>query len=235
MHSDFTTLACAPESVLDDDQLALLPEDSAPAPWSLRASTLIWTGHPDARAKAAIAEIVPSEISRDAVPVRTVGAFIHYLDTPVGSYSEIIGLVVYRRGASLFGHVPFIAVDSPVSVVGGRTNWALPKTLATFEGKPADRVPMSVTGRGWRVEATARAARLPIPTVSPGLLPMVQLGPDGALWTARPSGYGLIRPARIDVRVDSNRTDVSLKDWFPTGARRGILGAQMRSSFSAPG
>ena len=232
---DDLRLPGAPESVLSDEQLAALPTNEAPAPWRLRASALVWTGRPDARVRATLAEIVPAQVSVGATPVATVGALINYLWTPVGRYSEIIGMVVYRRGASLFTHVPFIAVDSATSVVGGRANWALPKVLATFEGRPADQVPMTAEGPSWRVTAPARASRLPLPMFAPMLVPMVQLAADGLRWSARPAGYGLVRPARVEVGVTGKAAgEPSLASWFPAGSRTGVLGAQLSASLGAP-
>ena len=63
-----------------------------------------------------------------------MGAFVHYLDTPVGPYAEVLAspAVLLRGGLLAAAHIPFIAVDSEASVRGGRENWALPKTLARF-------------------------------------------------------------------------------------------------------
>jgi hypothetical protein len=235
MLGDDLRLPGAPESLLSDEQLAALPTNAAPAPWRLRASALVWTGRPDGPARAALAEIVPGEISVGATPIATVGALINYLWTPVGRYSEIIGMVVYRRGGSLFTHVPFIAVDSATSVVGGRANWALPKVLATFEGRPVDRVPMTAEGPSWRVTATPRASRVPLPMFAPKLVPMVQLTASGSRCSARPVGYGLVRPARVEVRVaGETAAEPSLASWFPAGSRTGVLGAQLSASLGAP-
>jgi hypothetical protein len=235
MRGDDLRLPGAPESMLSDEQLAALPANAAPAPWRLRASMLVWTGRPDARVRAALAEIVPARVSVGATPFATVGALLNYLWTPVGQYSEIIGMVVYRRGVSLFTHVPFIAVDCATSVVGGRANWALPKVLATFEGRPADRAPMTAEGPGWRVTATARASRLPLPMFAPKLVPMVQLTADGVRWAARPVGYGLVRPARVEVEVAGKAAaEPALASWFPAGTRTGMLGAQLSASLGAP-
>jgi hypothetical protein len=235
MRGEDLRLPGAPESLLSDEQLAALPASVAPAPWRLRASALVWTGRPDGRARATLAEIVPDEVSAGATPVATAGVLINYLWTPVGRYSEIIGMVVYRRGTSLFTHVPFIAVDSATSVVGGRANWALPKVLATFEGRPADRVPVTAEGPSWRVTATARASRLPLPIFVPKLVPMVQLAASGLRWSARPVGYGLVRPARVEVRVTGKAAaESSLANWFPAGSRTGVLGAQLSASLGAP-
>jgi Acetoacetate decarboxylase (ADC) len=190
-------------------------------PWRVSSHALIWAARADKRARRAIQALVPEEVSAGATPIATLGALIRYLDTPVGPYSEIIGAIIYRRGGTVFSHIPFIAVDSPASVVAGRTNWALPKTLASFEGQPAQGIPMIATGGDWRVEATPTAGRLALPLLVPRLLAMVQLGPHRTVYSVRPSSYGLVRPARADVRVGAGPT---LSDWFPTGSCPGVLG-----------
>lgn len=220
MNSDFADLPGAPETMLRSEDLAALPATAPPAPWRVTAAALLWTDRPDARARAAIDAVVPMEASAGATPIATVGALIRYLRTPVGRYREVIGAVVYRRGATVFTHIPFIAVDSLASVVGGRTNWALPKTLASFDGQPAHGISMAATGVDWRVEATPTAHRLMVPMLIPKLLALVQLGPHRTLWSVRPSCYGVARLARIDVRVTAAPT---LRDWFPSGTRRGTL------------
>jgi hypothetical protein len=105
-------------------------------------------------------------------------------------------------------------------VVGGRTNWALPKTLAGFDGQPAHDTSMAATGSDWRIEATPTSHRLMVPMLIPKLLTLVQLGPHRTVWSVRPSGYAVTRLARIDVRVTAAPT---LQDWFPSGIRRGTL------------
>jgi Acetoacetate decarboxylase (ADC) len=214
MNSDFVRLSGTPETALRREDLATLPASAPAAPWRVRARALFWTDRPDDRARSAIEAVVPEEVSAGAMPIATLGALIRYLDTPVGPYSEIIGAVVYRRGGTVFSHIPFIAVDSPASVVAGRTNWALPKTLASFEGQPANRIPMIATGGDWRVEANPTAGRLALPLLVPRLLAMVQLGPHCTVYSVRPSSYGMARPARADVRVTAQPT---LRDWFPAG------------------
>jgi hypothetical protein len=220
VNSDFADLPGAPETMLRREDLAALPATAPPAPWRVTATALLWTDRPDARVRAAIDAVVPTEVSAGATPIATVGALIRYLRTPVGRYREVIGAVVYRRGATVFTHIPFIAVDSLASVVGGRTNWALPKTLASFDGQPAHGISMAATGVDWRVEATPTAHRLMVPMLIPKLLGLVQLGPHRTLWSVRPTCYGVTRLARIDVRVTAAPT---LRDWFPSGTRRGTL------------
>ena len=41
-------------------------------------------------------------------------------------------MVASADGRRSWGNVAFMAVDSETSLVGGRTNWAMPKTLAQF-------------------------------------------------------------------------------------------------------
>ena len=231
MNSDFADLPGTPQTALRPEDLATLPATAPPPPWRITAAALLWTDRPDVRARAAIDAVVPREVSAGATPIATVGALIRYLRTPVGRYREVIGAVVYRRGATVFTHIPFIAVDSAASVVGGRTNWALPKTLASFEGQPAHGVSMAATGNDWCVEATPMSYRLMVPMLVPKLLAVVQLGPHRSLWSVRPSCYGVTRLARIDVRMTAAPT---LRDWFPSGIRRGVLSPQLTMFLSRP-
>jgi len=221
VNSDFVRLPGPPETALRREDLANLPASAPAAPWRVTARALFWTDRPDARARCAIEAVVPEEISADATPIATMGALIRYLETPVGRYSEIMGVVFYRRRGTVFTHIPFIAVDSPASVVGGRTNWALPKTLASFDGQPAHHTPMIASGGDWRVEATPTTRRLAVPLLLPKLLTLVQLSPHRTVWSVRPSGYGMVWPARADVRVTAQPT---LRDWFPSGIRPSAVG-----------
>ena len=221
MDSDFVRLPGTPETTLRREDLATLPASAPGPPWRVSAHALIWAARVDERARGAIQALVPQEISAHATPIATLGALIRYLDTPVGRYSEIIGAVVYRRGGTVFSHIPFIAVDSPASVVAGRTNWALPKTFASFENQPAPGIPMIATGGDWRVEAIPTAARFAVPLLVPRLLALVQLGPHRTVYSVRPGSYGMMRLGRADVRV---RASPTLDDWFPSGLRPSALG-----------
>jgi hypothetical protein len=162
------------------------------------------------------------------------GALISYTDTPVGPYHEVIGLVTGRRGLRTVVHVPFIAVDSLASVVGGRANWALPKTLAIFTGEPRDGSAMRVTGdpadgSTWSIAATPARFGPWLPFAAPALASVVQVGPDGDLWRSFSTAHGRIRPARVDVDVDA----ASFAEWFPSGRCWG-LAATFTGNFRAP-
>ena len=75
----------------------------------------------------------------------TVGGFVRYTDTPVGAYDEVLGMIGSRTGLRPWGNVAFMSVNSESSLVGGRTNWAMPKTLARFDGELANGGPSPAT------------------------------------------------------------------------------------------
>jgi hypothetical protein len=122
-----------PETVLSDALLDELPDTVAAAPWHGKARGLFWWKRLDAAGREAAASALPPELGTDLRITAAAGALISYLETPVGQYREIIGMLIARRGARLIVHVPFIAVDSRASIVGGRANWALPKTLVSSD------------------------------------------------------------------------------------------------------
>ncbi len=127
---------------------AALP--AAPPPWATRLQGILWFHRATA---AALAQLPPALRSRRRLPL-TIGAFVRYLETPVGPYSEVLASpVVLLRAGLPTGHVPFIAVDSRASVQSGRANWALPKTRARFGWEHADAV--RGAGEGWELSALA--------------------------------------------------------------------------------
>ena len=137
--------------------------------------------------------MLPDALGAELTPVFVMGALISYDRTPVGPYHEVIGIVSARRGRRVVTHVPFIAVDSAASVVGGRANWALPKTLVEFEGEPENDSTMSVHGAGWRIEARPRAIGPRLPFASPPIAALAQVAGDDTVWRLRGSGYGSVR------------------------------------------
>jgi hypothetical protein len=130
-----------------------------PAPWHSRVDALLWFHAAAPAARAAL----PAPLQSRAGPPITIGGLISYRDGPVGPYGELFGAPVMLRGAGLLSHVAFMAVDSEASVAGGRTNWALPKILAEFDGDPGRPGVVTACGEDWelRVAAAARARRLP--------------------------------------------------------------------------
>lgn len=230
MNPELARLPGSPESELTEEMLAQLPETAPLAPWPLAASVLSWAARPDASAVAAVRAVLPSPL-RDAKPLLTAGMLISYAETPVGRYDEIIGAVLLRQGRAVFAHVPFIAVSSSASVVGGRANWSLPKTLARFDGHPASGRTMTATGVGWEVCATARTRGPALPFVLPPLLRLVQVDPAGRRWAAPVRANGWFHAARVTVKVSSTG---DLGSWLPQGPQAGLVTPKATCTLPAP-
>ena len=201
MNTELTDIAGTAETRLTPEVLAQLPEHPASAPWHGSARMLVWWSRLDPARASTVAELLPAPL-RAARPLATIGALVSYQDTPVGPYDEVIAGVLLRQGSGVFAHVPFIAVDSPASVVSGRANWALPKTLASFDGRPASGATMTAAAGDWKVTATTHTRGPALPVVLPPLGRLVQVGPQGALWSVR---AGIVRGraqlARVTVDV----------------------------------
>ena len=227
MRTEITGVPGVPETALSDAVLARLPENLAPAPWECRFSGLVWSGRGGKAARAAL----PTSL-RNSRALASVGGFVRYEDTPVGPYDEVFGLVASRDGLKQWGSVTFMAVDSEASVVGGRANWAMPKTFAGFEGEIARKQTIAGWCDGpvrWRVEATPVAVgpRLPMRTSSITR----QEFPDGIARDSQMTGRGTIRPALVRVEVES---DGPLASWLRPGLHAGALVESGTFSLSKP-
>lgn len=203
---DMIDLRGVPQTTLADDVAAGLPAEAPAAPWHTAMRAVVW-------------QTLPSRAAREAagpVPGRAalvLGGMISYDETPVGPYDEIVGVVGMLSGQAT---VPFIAVDSPASVVGGRTNWALPKTLARFTGTPSTG--MTATGEGWSVRVTVHALGLAIPFRTKGRL--LQPWPGGEVRHTRVRMSGKARPALVRVHVTAEPT---LSGWLRGGWHLGAV------------
>jgi len=224
-----TTLAglpCAPESRLAEAVLARLPATTPAPPWPTRVEAVLWWH----RAGPAALTVLPAPLrARVRLPL-VVGAFVRYLDSPVGPYDELIGAVLSRP---LHAHVPFICVDSVPSVQAGRAHWALPKTLARFERGP-DR-PLVARGEGWRVEAGARPRGPRLPAL--GVLRTTQVDAAGQARSAVSTVRGRARlgPVVVQVGTDLAGEPGSIAGWLRSGRHRGaVLSAALRVGASTP-
>jgi Acetoacetate decarboxylase (ADC) len=146
-----TAAAGLPETQLPADLLARLPDSVAGAPWHTRCRVVTWLHAVDASALDAF----PAAIRPDGVAL-VAWALVRYSDTPVGPYDEIAATLL-PDGGDGYGHIPFIVVDSLPSIVGGRTNWLLPKALARF-GWSEDSLAVTVSGEApdypeWSISA----------------------------------------------------------------------------------
>jgi hypothetical protein len=206
------------ETHLPAQVLAALPPSVPAAPWRARATGVFWWRRLDHAGRDAARAALPDRLAGALQVTAAAGAVISYTETPVGPYHEVIGLITGRHGLRTIVHVPFIAVDSLASVVGGRANWALPKTLATFTGEPSDGGTISVRADPsdsgpWSISATPRRFGPSIPFAAPALATVLQVGPDGDLWRSFSTAHGRVRPTRVDVELDA----ASFAPWFPTG------------------
>jgi hypothetical protein len=219
------------ESRLEPTVASGLPDEAPAAPWDCAGAGIVWL----ARGGQAALEAAGPAVAKGRHPALMVGGVITYARTPVGGYSEVFAGVALRRGADLAVSIPFMAVDSPVSVVGGRQNWSLPKVLARFSGTPSarsasGRTTMTAEGDGWRVRVTARPSALRLPVRTTGLV--VQEWPDGVVRSARLTGRARCRPAVVSVEIDSRD---GLGRWLRTGRHLGAVLTDARFTLSAAG
>ncbi|HEU5269687.1 MAG TPA: acetoacetate decarboxylase family protein [Jatrophihabitans sp.] len=221
-------LGGAPESALDGPAAAGLPATAPAAPWTCRCDAIVWFARPPStrRLAAGAGGQLPGR------PLLVAGALISYADSPVGPYHEVLGLLAGfdRRGP--VATVPFIAVDSAASLVGGRQNWALPKAFAHFHGgsmAAAGGGPMTAAGAGWTVTATATAGGPAVPVRLAGRLR--QRWPDGGWRSAGLAGRARAHPALVRVTVASAGP---LAGWLRPGRHPGMLLRQAEFSLAAP-
>jgi hypothetical protein len=199
-----------PESALPVALAAQLPAATPAPPWDCRVEAVVWWH----RAAPPARDLVPAPLS-PGLPI-TIGAFVTYLDTPVGPYSEVLASPQLLSGALARRvlarvHVPFIAVDSLASVQGGRAHWALPKAMATFDGSRA-------VGDGWEVRAqpTARGPWLP----AVGRLGSSQVSATGLVTSSVTTSRARARLARVRVTTSSTG---ELATWLLPGDHRGVV------------
>lgn len=219
-----------PENALSDALLATLPANLSAAPWDCVCSAVVWTERGGRDASAALAAPLRGRRS-----LAVTGGLVQYESTPVGSYGEALALVAGLEGRRPWVSVPFMAVDSPASLVGGRTNWALPKSLASFEGVPGrDR---SVTARGvdevdhgdWEITTTARPLGPAVPVRT--TVTMLQDFPGRGLGRCPMTASGRVRPAVVTVTV---RSTGRLSTVLRGGRRPGAIVESSRFTLGEP-
>jgi hypothetical protein len=228
-------VAGVPECDLSEAIAARLPAGSPPAPWATTVQAVLWA-HP---ATPVARGMLPAPLrARRTLPL-TIGAFVRYLDSPVGPYSEVLASPVLLARLPLPASVvPFIAVDSTDSLHGGRANWALPKTLARFDWSVGEE---AFDGRPFHVRAThdetavpwsvaARVATRPRPLRVSLPLRDVQSTPEGALLSIAIAVAGRGRLARVEIAADGP----SLPLWLRAGSHPGLVLEHAQMTFAAP-
>jgi len=224
MAFDLAAVPGVPETELSPDLLGTLPDNLAPAPWTVHADAVVWWG----RATAAAQRALPAALARTSRAVVVVGGLVRYRETPVGPYDEVFGVIGCLRGRRFFSTVAFMAVDSPTSLVGGRTNWSMPKTLASFSGSPSDRMSAQGTGgQDWAVTTSARIIGPALPARGGGRIE--QVFPDGVVRGSRMTSTGRARTAMVSVGVSSTG---SLPEWLRPGRHLGSVLSGMKMSFT---
>jgi hypothetical protein len=184
-----------PETTLPSALVQLLPENSAPAPWRTHCRVITWM---HAASPAAI-EAFPAPI-RPAGVALVAWALVRYERTPVGPYNEI-AVTLLPDGGDGYGHIPFIAVDSYPSIVGGRANWLLPKSLARFvwtaDGLSANATADAPTKPGWSITVNAAPTGDPAQTSIPSNVKQVSRA--GAVRRFSGTMAGRMQPASVKV------------------------------------
>ena len=122
-----------------------------------------------------------------------------------------------------------MAVDSAISLVGGRTNWSLPKTLARFEGDPVGDRAMAAGGETWKLSARARPLGPSLPYR--GGVALVQVWPDGSVRRATGRIRGRARLARVTVEVSGG---AELRRCVGEGSFLGAIVESGRGTLAAP-
>jgi hypothetical protein len=210
------SIPSVPESVLPPS--VVLPASTPSAPWKTRVDAVLWVH----RAAASAASHIP--FRGPFVPV-TVAAFVRYLDSPVGPYSEIFASpVLLRRWPVPPLHIPFIAVDSVPSVHGGRTHWALPKTLATFDWSSSG---VAAAGDGWQVSASSAPRGPAFPLVG-GLRVTQPVEPGTSSAWVRMRGR-----ARLG-RVTVSSSGPTLPSWLTAGRHQALFISGGHMTITAP-
>lgn len=192
------------ESTLPAALLDRLPATTPAPPWHCRVRSVVWLQ------RSRVPLPTGSPFAGRALPL-VMGAFVQYLESPVGPYTEVFAGPLLRRRGRPTVHVPFIAVDSLPSVHGGRAHWSLPKSLADFTGDVGTgRV--TADGEGWSVSAEATGG-VPMPLVG-------TFAGDQGTGPARVVLRGRGRLARVRVTASGP----SLSGWLGTGTHAGVLG-----------
>jgi hypothetical protein len=215
--TELTGVAGVPETAVSEALLAGLPANDSPAPWECVCEAVVWFG----RGGRAAADALPPALREGAQGLAVVGGLVRYLETPVGPYDEVLGMVGSRTGLRPWGSVAFMAVDSQPSLVGGRTNWAMPKTFASFDGGVGDGRSFSGTGADstrWQVTATPKVLGPALPVRTTGVAR--QEFPGRRVGTSPLRARGRVRPALVTVQVES---DGPLPTWLRPGRHLGAV------------
>ncbi|MBT0567699.1 acetoacetate decarboxylase family protein [Williamsia sp. CHRR-6] len=220
-----------PEAQLSPEMDAQLPATGSPAPWRLAGRGVHWA----AKAHRSDRSLLPPSVRSGAIPLRRMGFAVRYSHTPVGTYNELGAAIVYLRYGLVRVHIPFLPVDSAATTRGGRENWSLPKTLATFTGDPDAESTFTATGPDWSVSMTtgpasaARPIRIPavagfgpVAALASALVGIEQVDGDGRRGLAAIERLPELKLSMAGARVTVETSgSPALQQLFPSGTYRG--------------
>lgn len=206
-----------PENTLPATLLERLPPTAPPAPWDTRFEVTSWWHRP----RRDTADLLPPPLRGRGIAM-VAWALVRYSRTPVGPYEEVAVAVIPRgRGPA---HIPFICVDSLPSIVGGRVNWLLPKSLAEFDRSRGERSvevrPVDPAEPAWWLRISSRPVGPPVPLPVPVRFTLAQTDDSGGSpqrFSGRSRGVG--RYTRVTVE---GVADGPLGSLLRTGRHHGM-------------
>jgi hypothetical protein len=127
-------------------------------------------------------------------PWAVAGAVLaHYAEGGTLSYNEAAVGILIRNGAALAITIPWIRVDSELSMIGGRRFWSIPKCMAQFSGA-GDRI-IAEGELGDKIEVKLKPSTFKLPLALP--LALAQPAPEGVVRaTGRLSGVARLGRAQ---------------------------------------
>ncbi len=130
---------------------------------------------------------------------------VDYFTSPVGPYREALLIPgTFRHAKKNYYSITQIAVSTLASVVNGRQNWGIPKTLANFDVETlpngTQHFAMHVDNQpALDIATRTRGPQLPFNTRWLPFRPtIIQQRDDGQLLTTAPFGKGRVQLAQLD-------------------------------------
>jgi len=139
-----------------------------PAPWSLKGESFIQLL---VNPVDAVRHLLPAGFEPVCARGKTLGAlmYVHYTDSPVGPYEELLYMPARVRCRGKSGYaITHIWVDSPDSVASGRENWLIPKRLGAMDYRAEGRVRQATVQEEGRALAAMRFTCPLFPPPVPG-------------------------------------------------------------------
>lgn len=186
------------------------PAAIVPAPWSLRGESFIQLM---LNPVDAVRALLPEGLEIRSRRGYTLGAimWVHYTDTPVGPYEELLFMPARVRAGGKSGYcITHIWVDSLDSLESGKENWLIPKMLGRMRYRSQGRLrEASLEAEGGSPVAgmTFRCPRFPPPVPMHSVafpMPLVQKRGDRTVFVPF-GGWGLTQPVRGGFEISDRK------------------------------